>query len=61
MKTIRLSDKFRAPEGKTVQIERGTSAKDVVELIAGGLQSAFSYSNALTLDEFHSMCEFGYR
>lgn len=61
MKENRLSDKFRAPEGKTMQIERGTSVEEVVDLIAGGLRSAFSYSNALTLDEFHSFCEFGYR
>ena len=61
MREIRKGDKLPTPEGKTMAVEQGHHVAEVVRLIKGGLQSAFSYSNARTLDEFHENCEFGYR
>lgn len=61
MKSIRLSDKLPTPEGKTLAVKTESHVEEVVELIAGGLRSAFSYSNSLTLNEFHERCKFGYR
>lgn len=61
MRTIRISDKLPTPEGKTMAVDQDMHVVNVIELIAGGLRSAFSYSNAKTLDEFQTRCKFGYR
>jgi len=61
MRTIRISDKLPTPEGKTMAVEQGMHVEEVVSLIAGGLRSAFSYTNALTLEEYHVRCKFGIR
>jgi len=49
------------PEGTTEMLEQRGPVSDVVELIAGGLRSAFSYSNAKNMKEFHNQCKFGIR
>lgn len=61
MKSVRLTDKLPTPEGKTMTVQTDSHVEEVVQLIEGGLQSAFSYSNSLTLDEFHERCRFGMR
>jgi len=61
MKNVRLSDELPTPEGKTLALKTDKHVDEVVSLIAGGLRSAFSYSNSLTLNEFHEKCKFGYR
>lgn len=61
MREIRNEDKLPTPEGKTMAVETGQHVSDIVQLIKGGLQSAFSYSDARVLSEFHENCEFGYR
>ena len=49
------------PEGTTEELQSTGSVAEVVELIAGGLRSAFSYTNSRTMEQFHSNCEFGVR
>ena len=63
MLTIRDSASLPTPEGKSVLIDASseTSATEVVKHIQGGLQSAFSYTNARNLIEFGKKCQFGYR
>lgn len=61
MRSVRVSDKMPTPEGKTMAVDQDMHVAEVLELIAGGLRSAFSYSNAVSLDEFHEKCKFGYR
>jgi len=61
MKMIRDVDFLPTPEGKTMEVEQKVSVKQLVQEIKGGLQSAFSYSNAINLGEFQASCEFGFR
>lgn len=61
MKTVRMTDKLPTPEGKTMTVTQEMHVSEVVDLIAGGLKSAFSYSNSLSLNEFHRNCKFGFR
>lgn len=61
MKTMRLTDELPTPEGKTIALKTDKHVDEVIDLIQGGLRSAFSYSNSLTLNEFHERCKFGYR
>jgi len=61
MREIRSGDELPTPEGKTMAMPVGQHVAEVVQQIRGGLQSAFSYSNALTLDEFRENCKIGYR
>ncbi len=49
------------PEGKTAVLEATGPCKGVVEDIAGGLRSAFSYVGAHNLKEYHERCTFGTR
>lgn len=49
------------PEGTTEMLEESVGAAEMVELIAGGLRSAYSYVNARNRQEFHERCEFGTR
>lgn len=49
------------PEGTTETLEHSGPVGEVVELIAGGLRSAFSYCNAKNMEEFHKNCKFGIR
>lgn len=61
MKTIRVGDKLPTPEGKTMTVPSDMHVSEVVNLIAGGLKSAFSYSNARNLTEFQKNCMFGFK
>lgn len=49
------------PEGTTETLTKTGSVANIVELIAGGLRSAFSYVNARNIHEFQENCEFGIR
>lgn len=60
MRTIRATDKLPTPEGRTIAIPEGQHVDEVVNFIAGGLRSSFSYSNSLTIEEFHDNCKFGF-
>jgi IMP dehydrogenase len=61
MKIIR-TDNLPTPEGASLFIsDTPTTATEVVGEIKGGLQSAFSYSNATNLSDFSSRVKFGIR
>ena len=47
------------PEGRSEIVEETGSVKEVVDLIAGGLKSSFSYVNAANMEEFHRNATFG--
>jgi IMP dehydrogenase len=49
------------PEGRSTTTNLKPSARVVVEEIAGGLRSAYSYVGARTTNEFWSKVTFGYR
>jgi IMP dehydrogenase len=63
IQTLYRTDKeyVPTPEGITTPIERKGPIKNVIEDIAGGLRSAYSYSGAKTTDQFHNYCKFGIR
>jgi IMP dehydrogenase len=62
MAIIREVDKpLPTPEGRSTTTNLKPSAKVVVEEIAGGLRSAFSYVGARNFDEFQAKVRFGYR
>lgn len=62
MAVIRDTDKnLPTPEGRSTTTNLKPSAKVVVEEIAGGLRSAYSYVGARTTHEFQSKVKFGYR
>jgi IMP dehydrogenase len=62
MAVIREAEKgLPTPEGRSTTTNLKPSAKVVVEEIAGGLRSAFSYIGARTTHEFSSKVSFGYR
>ena len=60
MKVIRNEGNLPTAEGKVtkVTVYKGSVGK-VVEEMAGALRSAFSYSGARTLEEFHAKVRFG--
>lgn len=49
------------PEGKTDVLEAAGPVKGVVDSIAGGVRSAFSYVGARNIKEYHEKCSFGVR
>ncbi len=59
MRAIRVGESMPTPEGASVLIDSKGSVKNIVQDIAGGLRSAFSYSNARTMQEFWSNAQFG--
>ena len=62
MAIIRELDKnLPTPEGRSTTTSLKPSARVVVEEIAGGLRSAYSYVGARTTQEFWSKVTFGYR
>jgi len=62
MKVIKREEDMATPEGMTTMIEStNVTAYDVVKDIKGGLQSAMSYSNALTIKQFQDNAFFGIR
>lgn len=58
MKTIR-KENLPTPEGKSITVERKGSAGNVIEQIAGGLRSSYSYVGATNTREFQSKVNFG--
>ena len=58
MKTIR-KDNLPTPEGKSILVERKGSAGHIVEQIAGGLRSSYSYVGATNTREFQAKVKFG--
>lgn len=62
MSVIRDTDKnLPTPEGRSTTTNLKPSAKVVIEEIAGGLRSAYSYVGARSTGEFQSKVKFGYR
>ena len=62
MAVIRSGDAgLPTPEGRTTTTGQKPPAKNVVEEIAGGLRSAFSYVGARNFSEFQAKVKFGYR
>lgn len=62
MEVIRSNDdKLPTAEGRSTTTSPKPSAKIVVEEIAGGLRSAFSYVGARSVAEFQHKVKFGYR
>jgi IMP dehydrogenase len=62
MAIIRDTDKgLPTPEGRSTTTSLKPSAKVVVEEIAGGLRSAYSYVGARSTEQFWSKVKFGYR
>jgi IMP dehydrogenase len=61
MMTIRSESMLPTPEGTSTLVETKGPVGDIVRGIAGGLRSAFSYSNARNLKEFHNNVFFGIR
>lgn len=62
MATIRSTDVLPTAEGLSTLIEASShSAQYVCEQIRGALQSAFSYSNASNLEQFHANAEWAVR
>lgn len=61
-KIIKSSENLPTPEGISVLVDADeVPVAELVGKIQGGLQSAFSYSNARTLKEFQTKCVFGVR
>jgi len=62
MATIRKESSLPTAEGISTLIEEQTRpVEEILRDIKGGLQSAFSYSNAVNLEQFYGNCEFGIR
>ena len=62
MLRIKSADSLPTPEGDSIVIEdEPTTAAEIVKHIKGGLQSAFSYSNAKNVIEFQANVKFGSR
>jgi len=62
MAIIREGDKnLPTPEGRSTTASAKPSAKVIVDEIAGGLRSAYSYVGARTMNEFQAKVRFGYR
>lgn len=59
MRVIRVGESMPTPEGTSVLIDTKGPVKNIVQDIAGGLRSAFSYSNARTMREFQKQAKFG--
>lgn len=59
MRVIRVGDSMPTPEGTSVLIDTKGPVKNIVQDIAGGLRSAFSYSNARNMQEFWKNAKFG--
>jgi IMP dehydrogenase len=59
MRKIRTEDNLPTPEGTSVLIDAKGSAGEIVNAMAGGLRSAMSYSNALTIEQMNYRAKFG--
>lgn len=61
-KIIKSAENLPTPEGISVLVDADeVPVAELIGKIQGGLQSAFSYSNARTLKEFQNKCMFGIR
>lgn len=58
---VRSVDTLPTPEGEAILVSQKPSAKEVVELLKGGLQSAYSYVGARHTHEFRENISFGIR
>lgn len=61
MNVIRSEGTMPTPEGRSTVTKTKPSAVTVMQEIAGGLRSAYSYVGARNTCEFQSKVEFGYR
>lgn len=61
MTIIRSEQSLPTPEGRSTVTASKPSAKVIIEEIAGGLRSAYSYVGARTTSEFQHKVKFGYR
>lgn len=61
MRTIRVEGQMPTPEGKVTTVPCKGPVSHIINDIAGGLRSAFSYVNARNLQEFQSKAIFGTR
>jgi IMP dehydrogenase len=59
--TYRNDKQMPTPEGKSEILEPTGPVSKVIEDIAGGIRSSFSYVGARNLREFHDKCRFGVR
>lgn len=61
IQTLYRSDKeyVPTPEGITTKVNYKGSVKDIIKDIAGGIRSAYSYTDSLTTKDFHRNCQFG--
>jgi len=57
--TYRNDKQMPTPEGKSEILEPTGPVAGVIEHIAGGIRSAFSYVGAHNIEEFHKKCRFG--
>jgi IMP dehydrogenase len=63
IQTLYRTDKeyIPTPEGTTIKVQPKGYIADVIENIAGGLRSAYSYCGARNTSEYRRNCEFGIR
>jgi IMP dehydrogenase len=61
MRQIRIENQMPTPEGKVTEVDCKGPVKNIIEDIAGGLRSAFSYVDAHNLKEFQTKAVFGTR
>jgi IMP dehydrogenase len=61
MKVIRTEGQMPTPEGKVTMVDCKGPVANILEDIAGGLRSSFSYVNARTIEEFKLRASFGTR
>jgi IMP dehydrogenase len=59
MRVIRVGESMPTPEGTSILVDSKGPVGNIVQDIAGGLRSAFSYSNARTIKEFWKNAQFG--
>lgn len=54
MRFLHLDQSMPTPEGTSVLVDSKGPVREVIDGIAGGLRSAFSYSNSKNMSEFHA-------
>jgi hypothetical protein len=59
MRVIRVGDSMPTPEGTSVLVDSKGPVGQIVQDIAGGLRSAFSYSNSRNIKDFQKRAQFG--
>ncbi len=61
MKVVRVDENLPTPEGKSMWVPVKGKVENIINDIAGGLRSSFSYVGAKTLKEFQLKATFGTR